>query len=1269
MKTQIIVAWVIILIACFAYFRQSTQEGYQPIPPVVCGIDPNSAFLQGLRQNLRQMENVRPGQIGDQMQRERQGIDQSQFSLYGDRDSRGALLQGDQSLTAPDWERPLFDRDGAPPQFGLGPQQNWANQFQPQLGPSPQQNWANQFQPQQNWASSSQPQNWANQFQPQLGPSPQQNWANQFQPQQNWASSSQPQNWANQFQPQMGPGPQPVNFDRYWSQRQAQRPQTNQYLPPLPMMPVYNRQPQVQQQVPVVLQPVPVVQEQVPIVQEQGLEQSILERQQQGFPVSDFKVFIEPEEEPILTESEKASIMQKINSYNERIRNEAESERLAREYEAEMEAAFAQMDLEEAKLLETQAESERLAREYEAEMEAAFAKMDLDDNLDQLNRMAESVMNTLESELTAEQRFDLEQIIYYGDFSSVSDIQKEIQKISSYEGQAKSRQQERKQKAEQVRREAEQSIIEELSRIDFGSSRLGQLLDDLDLTNRDSTLAELKKSLDVYPEEIDPYLSLDGDTVYQALVRSSGEELVREMVNQGEDTTVLESVLQNAGYTGITSQDIMRIREARQQEDRRKDQEARERAERAQAERQQREREAEQDIVDRLTSYNDIAMTMGPYTASRLQGAISKYEQEIGRPVSSINDVRQALEGLDYGTFFDELFTELVADPFREYLNAEERRIVENVKAEIRERQSEYKERMEQRRTEAKERLDQEKREKAAQKERETNPAQQEARRGLVNLLTNYDLISQIMGDENAEMIREAIDEFEQDTGRPVRSVEEIESALEGIEDDDYATFFDRVFLEVVVNSGDFLNAEQLAIIDDYSFAINNREEAIPINQFLRENQDLVQENRERVARERAEANQRAAQRQQERLAQMEKMRQEEALRQQQERERADREAEARRVLKERERIAVEQQQKQAEAREREIVKGILNMQTGYDMFGIENTPKLDDFLARRLNEVPENASLQEIYSNHFGDVYATDIDPNRELENFADSNETLFTQLRNRAEDDYDRDMERLRTPQGIQSMINEASRMITFGQRRGEQIVNRLREAGVNVSELERQKARQIARRIEREAEQNIVSKITDENQLRAYLDDDTADEIIDALAYKRSPSLDRLEELLSDMPDSTGEYANLFDRLFSKIILNSGAYRVEKEKEIMDRYAAEIRQRQNKLRAAQQPAPMTPFEQSVFRKLDRDLGDRDSLDAGYGDEQFKDILERLFSQNKDLPSLIAAASNIRVEGFPVTYAEFILKDYLADDYKFASREEKANYQELLNKYSQYL
>ena len=100
MKTQIIVAWVIILIACFAYFRQSTQEGYQPIPPVVCGIDPNSAFLQGLRQNLRQMENVRPGQIPDQMQRGRQGIDQMQFSLYGE-----------ESKTAPDWEQPLFDRD------------------------------------------------------------------------------------------------------------------------------------------------------------------------------------------------------------------------------------------------------------------------------------------------------------------------------------------------------------------------------------------------------------------------------------------------------------------------------------------------------------------------------------------------------------------------------------------------------------------------------------------------------------------------------------------------------------------------------------------------------------------------------------------------------------------------------------------------------------------------------------------------------------------------------------------------------------------------------------------------------------------------------------------------------------------------------------------------------------------------------------------------------------------------------------------------------
>jgi ATPase subunit of ABC transporter with duplicated ATPase domains len=320
------------------------------------------------------------------------------------------------------------------------------------------------------------------------------------------------------------------------------------------------------------------------------------------------------------------------------------------------------------------------------------------------------------------------------------------------------------------------------------------------------------------------------------------------------------------------------------------------------------------------------------------------------------------------------------------------------------------------------------------------------------------------MGEEQAEMVREALDDFKEDYGRPVASLDDIETALEGFEDDDYTTFFDRLFMEVVVNSGDFDSYEQLAIIDDYSFAINTREEEIPISQFLRENQGLVQQNRERVARERAAANQRAAQRQQEMLAQMEKMRQEEALRQQQERER------------------------QAE---RDDLQMLLLTQS---------VQSLKDIVANLLMSGTTDKEIQK------------------------------------------------------------------------AKYIMDRIRAAGHDVSSLER-------------------------------------------LLPNQQPA------------------------------------------------------QQERERAAQQPAPMTPFEQSVFRKLDRDLGDRDSLDAGYGDEQFKDILERLFSQNKDLPSLIAAASNIRVEGFPVTYAEFILKDYLADDYKFASREEKANYQELLNKYSQYL
>jgi hypothetical protein len=210
--------------------------------------------------------------------------------------------------------------------------------------------------------------------------------------------------------------------------------------------------------------------------------------------------------------------------------------------------------------------------------------MDFDDNLSQLNRLAETLMNSFESELTAEQKAELEDIMFYKDFNNISEIQTELQKISGYEKQIKSRQQEAKQKSEQERQEAEELIINDMSNIAFGSDQLGEMLDDLIKVKGVSTLAELRDVLDVYPEEIYPDLNLDGDTVYQGLINTAGEDLIKEMVRQGENTSVTQSVLQNAGYTGVTAEELIQAREARQQEERRQDQAMRERAEKAKAE-------------------------------------------------------------------------------------------------------------------------------------------------------------------------------------------------------------------------------------------------------------------------------------------------------------------------------------------------------------------------------------------------------------------------------------------------------------------------------------------------------------------------------------------------------------------------------------------------------------------------------------------------------------------------------------------------------------
>ena len=121
----------------------------------------------------------------------------------------------------------------------------------------------------------------------------------------------------------------------------------------------------------------------------------------------------------------------------------------------------------------------------------------------------------------------------------------------------------------------------------------------------------------------------------------------------------------------------------------------------------------------------------------------------------------------------------------------------------------------------------------------------QEAVNDLVNKLLDYDKIKQIMGTRHSNIIK-AI----KNRKKTISSLDDIESALEGIEDDDYNTYFDKLFMNIIVNSGIYLNNEQFNIINDYSFAINFREEQIPIGQFLSQNQDLVQKNRKRIEKD-----------------------------------------------------------------------------------------------------------------------------------------------------------------------------------------------------------------------------------------------------------------------------------------------------------------------------------------------------------------------------------------------------------------------------------
>jgi hypothetical protein len=127
------------------------------------------------------------------------------------------------------------------------------------------------------------------------------------------------------------------------------------------------------------------------------------------------------------------------------------------------------------------------------------------------------------------------------------------------------------------------------------------------------------------------------------------------------------------------------------------------RIESAQKEAQKRnQNEAERTIVNILTSDKLISEVMGEFAASKGRQAINKYQQKIGKTIETIQEVRDAFEGLSSDvyqwsfdletyrdpdityTFFDRLFTELLQDETN--LNSEEQSLVSRVKSEVQQR-------------------------------------------------------------------------------------------------------------------------------------------------------------------------------------------------------------------------------------------------------------------------------------------------------------------------------------------------------------------------------------------------------------------------------------------------------------------------------------------------------------------------------------------------------------------------------------------------------
>ncbi len=120
----------------------------------------------------------------------------------------------------------------------------------------------------------------------------------------------------------------------------------------------------------------------------------------------------------------------------------------------------------------------------------------------------------------------------------------------------------------------------------------------------------------------------------------------------------------------------------------------------------------------------------------------------------------------------------------------------------------------------------------------------QEAERDLIKKLTDYDKIEEIMDHLFVTAIKRAVKKYK----IPIISLDDLETALEDLEDDDYCNdycnYFDKLFIEIVVNNcspDTILNDEQYNILIDYTFAIKHKEQNIPTKQFLSQNQEKLQ--------------------------------------------------------------------------------------------------------------------------------------------------------------------------------------------------------------------------------------------------------------------------------------------------------------------------------------------------------------------------------------------------------------------------------------------